>query len=163
MSLGLLAAACGSDDREPTTTPTTARTSISGTAASNPSTGNAPGVPVLDGALQRTASGLGYIDEHVGDGATPQGGQMVTVHYTGWLADNGRQFDTSRDKAQPFSFLLGQGRVIKGWDEGVATMKVGGKRRLVIPASLGYGAQGFPPVIPGNATLLFDVELLAIR
>jgi peptidylprolyl isomerase len=150
--------ACGEDSGTPAAI-VTATGAAAGPAGQ--SDGNAPGVPRLDGIVQRTSTGLGYIDERAGDGATPQAGQTVTVHYTGWLT-NGRQFDTSRN-AQPFAFPLGQGRVIRGWDEGLATMKVGGKRRLIIPPALGYGAQGFPPVIPGNATLIFDVELVGIR
>ncbi len=107
-------------------------------------------------------SGLQYIDVKVGDGATPQNGQTVRVHYTGWL-DNGTKFDSSRDRNQPFEFGLGMGMVIKGWDEGVATMKVGGQRKLIIPADLGYGARGAGGVIPPNARLTFDVELLGIK
>ncbi len=109
-----------------------------------------------------TPSGLQYIDVKVGDGATPQKGQTVRVHYTGWL-DNGTKFDSSRDRNQPFEFPLGAGMVIKGWDEGVATMKVGGQRKLIIPAELGYGARGAGGVIPPNARLTFDVELLGIK
>lgn len=125
------------------------------------SDGNAPGIPQLSQPLRKTPSGLGIIDQAEGTGATPQAGQQVSVHYTGWLT-NGRQFDSSNGK-QPIAFALGRGAVIKGWDEGLSTMKVGGKRRLVIPAALGYGANGYPPVIPGNATLIFDVELVAVR
>jgi peptidylprolyl isomerase len=147
--------ACGGDD-EPDATSTGTETNMAET------TGNAPGIPVLDGEVQRTASGLGYIDEQVGDGASPEKGQRVTVHYTGWLTD-GSKFDSSRDNGRPFAFPIGMGGVIAGWDEGVATMKVGGKRRLIIPGNLGYGARGFPPVIPANATLIFDVELLEVR
>ena len=113
-----------------------------------------------------TPSGLAYTDQVVGTGAAPQAGQTVSVHYTGWLDENGKQgkkFDSSRDRGQPFSFPLGQGRVIAGWDEGVASMKIGGRRTLVIPASLGYGARGAGGVIPPNATLIFDVELLGAR
>jgi FKBP-type peptidyl-prolyl cis-trans isomerase len=120
--------------------------------------GNAPGIPELRGTIETTASGLRYIDEVVGDGPAMQGGKTVSVHYTGWLT-NGSKFDSSRDRGQPFSFPLGAGRVIKGWDEGVATMKVGGKRRLLVPPSLGYGSQGIGP-IPPNATLIFDVEAI---
>lgn len=109
-----------------------------------------------------TSSGLKYVDLKVGDGASPKTGQRVFVHYTGWLTD-GTKFDSSVDRGQPFSFPLGKGQVIKGWDEGVATMKVGGKRKLTIPPSLGYGAGGYPPVIPASATLIFDVELLDIK
>lgn len=126
------------------------------------STGNVPGIPQLTGTVQQTASGLRYLDEVVGTGATAQKGQTVGVHYTGWLT-TGQKFDSSRDRGQPFSFSLGAGRVIAGWDEGVAGMKVGGKRRLIIPAALGYGAQGAAGVIPPNATLIFDVELLAAQ
>ena len=109
-----------------------------------------------------TPSGLKYTDEVVGTGKQPQPGQTAVVHYTGWTMD-GKKFDSSKDKNQPFQFPLGAGRVIKGWDEGVATMKVGGKRILIVPPELGYGARGFPPVIPPNATLKFEVELLDVR
>lgn len=108
-----------------------------------------------------TQSGLQYEDLVVGNGPSPQNGAVVSVHYTGWLT-NGTKFDSSVDRGEPFKFPLGQGRVIKGWDEGVATMKVGGKRKLTIPPQLGYGPSGFPPVIPGNSTLIFEVELLGI-
>jgi peptidylprolyl isomerase len=108
-----------------------------------------------------TPSGLKYVDEVEGDGATPEAGQTVYVHYTGTLED-GSKFDSSRDRNRPFSFRLGAGQVIKGWDEGISTMKVGGQRRLIIPPDLGYGARGAGGVIPPNATLIFDVELLKI-
>lgn len=109
-----------------------------------------------------TATGLQYEDMSVGTGATPQAGQTVVVHYTGWLT-NGNKFDSSVDRGQPFTFPLGQGRVIKGWDEGVASMQVGGKRKLTIPPELGYGAAGFPGAIPPNSVLVFEVELLDLR
>lgn len=109
-----------------------------------------------------TSSGLTYIDQIVGDGDLAVAGKTATVHYTGWL-ENGKKFDSSVDRGRPFSFPLGAGRVIKGWDEGVAGMKVGGKRKLTIPPSLGYGAGGAGGVIPPNATLIFDVELLEVR
>lgn len=109
-----------------------------------------------------TASGLRYTDIEVGTGPSPQAGQTAVVHYTGTLQD-GTKFDSSHDRGQPFEFPLGRGRVIRGWDEGVATMRVGGRRRLVIPSSLGYGERGSPPKIPGGATLIFDVELLDVR
>jgi FKBP-type peptidyl-prolyl cis-trans isomerase len=110
----------------------------------------------------KTPSGLQYQDLVVGSGESPRPGQTVIVHYTGWLT-NGKKFDSSVDRGQPFTFPLGQGRVIKGWDEGVATMKKGGKRRLTIPSNLAYGASGSPPVIPPNSTLVFDVELLGMQ
>jgi peptidylprolyl isomerase len=109
-----------------------------------------------------TASGLKYTDLTVGTGATPQKGQTVTVHYTGTL-QNGKKFDSSVDRGTPADFRIGVGAVIKGWDEGLMTMKVGGKRRLVIPSNLGYGPTGRPPDIPGNSTLIFDVELLGVK
>jgi FKBP-type peptidyl-prolyl cis-trans isomerase len=124
--------------------------------------GNAPGIPQLTGTVHETASGLRYIDEQVGTGAPVRNGQNVSVHYTGWLT-NGQKFDSSRDRGQPFTFPLGQGRVIRGWDEGVATMQVGGKRRLIIPPQLGYGSQGAGASIPPNSTLIFDVELLGAQ
>lgn len=108
-----------------------------------------------------TPSGLKYVDVVEGTGATPETGQTVFVHYTGTLED-GTKFDSSRDRNRPFSFRLGTGQVIKGWDEGISTMKVGGRRELIIPPQLGYGARGAGGVIPPNATLMFDVELLQI-
>jgi FKBP-type peptidyl-prolyl cis-trans isomerase FkpA len=113
-------------------------------------------------SLTKTASGLQYQDVTIGNGAEATPGQVAVVHYTGWLT-NGTKFDSSRDRGDPFSFPLGGGQVIAGWDEGVAGMKVGGRRKLVIPPDLGYGAQGSPPVIPPASTLVFDVELLEVR
>lgn len=113
-----------------------------------------------------TNSGLRYSDVTVGHGAEASSGQQVQVHYTGWLFENGQQgakFDSSKDRGQPFVFGLGRGQVIKGWDEGVAGMRVGGKRVLVIPPELGYGARGAGGVIPPHATLKFEVELLGVR
>ena len=114
----------------------------------------------------KTTSGLQYEDTKVGTGASPKAGQTCVMHYTGWLWESGvkgKKFDSSLDRGTPFSFPIGQGRVIKGWDEGVATMKVGGKRTLLIPPDLGYGARGAGNVIPPNATLLFEVELLEVK
>ena len=113
-----------------------------------------------------TSSGLQMVDTQAGTGASPKAGQTAVVHYTGYLNDNGKKgkkFDSSVDRGSPFEFPIGQGRVIKGWDEGVASMKVGGKRTLIIPPALGYGAQGAGGVIPPNATLIFDVELLGVK
>jgi FKBP-type peptidyl-prolyl cis-trans isomerase len=113
--------------------------------------------------MNTTSSGLQFEDTVVGEGAEAQRGNLVSVHYTGWLYDNGEagaKFDSSKDRGQPFQFSLGGGQVIRGWDEGVAGMKIGGTRRLVIPPELGYGARGAGGVIPPNATLLFEVDLL---
>ena len=109
-----------------------------------------------------TSSGLQYIDQVLGTGDTAKAGQTVSVHYTGWLT-NGKKFDSSVDRGQPFSFRLGVGQVIKGWDEGVQGMKIGGKRKLTIPSNLGYGARGAGGLIPPHATLVFDVELLGVQ
>jgi peptidylprolyl isomerase len=117
-------------------------------------------------AMTTTASGLKYEDTSDGTGAVPSKGQTCVMHYTGWLWVNdakGAKFDSSVDRGRPFTFPLGQGRVIKGWDEGIATLKQGGKRTLIIPPELGYGARGAGGVIPPNATLLFEVELLEIQ
>jgi peptidylprolyl isomerase len=126
----------------------------------------APSAAIAQGKPVTTASGLQIIDTKVGTGATPKRGQICVMHYTGWLYENGaktKKFDSSVDRRQPFEFPIGMERVIKGWDEGVATMKVGGKRTLIIPPALGYGARGAGGVIPPNATLIFDVELLDVK
>jgi peptidylprolyl isomerase len=118
------------------------------------------------GKAVTTASGLQIIDATVGTGASPKPGQICVMHYTGWLYEDGKKgkkFDSSADRNEPFEFPIGQRKVIAGWDEGVATMKVGGKRTLIIPAALGYGARGAGGVIPPNATLMFDVELLGVK
>jgi peptidylprolyl isomerase len=122
--------------------------------------------PVLAQPVSTTPSGLKIIDVKVGTGPSPRTGQTCVMHYTGWLYENGakgKKFDSSVDRGQPFEFKIGVHQVIAGWDEGVATMKVGGKRTLIIPPELGYGERGAGNVIPPNATLIFDVELIAIK
>ena len=148
----VLLVACGGDDEEaaPGVSP----------AATQAGAEGAP--PPVSGEATVTASGLKIIDIEVGSGDEASAGQAATLHYTGWLAD-GTKFDSSLDRGQPFTFQLGAGEVIRGWDEGVAGMKVGGKRRLIIPSDLAYGPQGRPPRIPPSAELTFDVELLEIR
>jgi peptidylprolyl isomerase len=168
----LALAACGSSDSNnasKTASPPTGGVKPGASATANQpaaptqaTDGNAPGIPPLSQPIQTTASGLRYMDEKVGGGASPKSGQHVTVHYTGWLT-NGTKFDSSRDRNQPFAFAIGQGQVIKGWDEGVLAMKVGGNRRLIIPAALAYGPSGRPPTIPANSTLIFDVELISVE
>jgi len=125
-----------------------------------------PALAQTAGKTMTTSSGLQITDTKVGTGASPKPGQTAVVHYTGWLYTNGmkgKKFDSSVDRNEPFEFPVGRGRVIKGWDEGVASMKVGGKRTLIIPPALGYGASGAGGVIPPNATLMFDVELLGVK
>ena len=120
----------------------------------------------MEAKVIETESGLKYIDVEVGEGSEAKAGMMVEVHYTGWLdekGEKGKKFDSSVDRGTPFSFPLGAGKVIKGWDEGVAGMKIGGKRTLFIPADLGYGSRGAGAIIPPNATLIFDVELLGVK
>jgi peptidylprolyl isomerase len=126
----------------------------------------APASAQTQGKTMTTASGLQITDSKVGTGAQPKTGQTCVMHYTGWLYQNGAKgakFDSSFDRGEPFEFAIGRGQVIKGWDEGVATMQVGGKRTLIIPPQLGYGARGAGGVIPPNATLIFDVELLGVK
>jgi peptidylprolyl isomerase len=126
----------------------------------------APAAAQTAGPALTTPSGLKIIDTKSGTGASPRTGQICVMHYTGWLYENGvkgKKFDSSVDRGQPFEFPIGTHRVIAGWDEGVATMKVGGKRTLIIPPELGYGARGAGSVIPPNATLMFDVELLDVK
>ena len=114
------------------------------------------------GSEVTTASGLKMQDLKVGDGASPQPGQTITVHYIGWL-ENGKEFNNSYSGGTPIDFKIGTGNVIKGWDEGLMTMKVGGKRKLTIPSDLAYGARGRPPAIPPNSNLIFEIELLGIK
>ena len=145
-------------------------TTVGAQTAQNPAGANAPAVPAsLSSKIGAQVKELQKIDVKQGDGSEAVAGKTVMVHYTGWLYDptapdgHGSKFDSSLDRGTPFSFPLGQGRVIRGWDEGVATMKVGGKRTLLIPPGLGYGAKGAPGAIPPNSTLLFEVELLEIK
>ena len=167
----LLTAACASPAASPTTAPTVksgatapaaqAPASPAAKAPSAPSPGASP-AGASGATATKTASGLLIEDVVVGTGPSPAPGQTAVVHYTGWLPD-GTKFDSSLDRGQPFQFPVGGGKVIRGWDEGVATMKVGGKRRLIIPPELGYGPSGAGKVIPPNATLIFEVELLDVR
>jgi peptidylprolyl isomerase len=125
-----------------------------------------PAVFAFQDEWKKTPSGLQYRDDKLGEGAKPRRGAECTVHYTGWLYQDGKRgakFDSSVDRGEPLKFPVGKGRVIKGWDEGVASMKVGGRRTLVIPSNLGYGRAGSPPKIPANANLIFEVELLGVR
>ena len=135
--------------------------------AQEPKPTPAPGAEkTRESKMTKTASGLQYEDVKVGTGESPKKGQTAVVHYTGWLWENGakgKKFDSSVDRGQPFSFPVGMGRVIKGWDEGVMTMKVGGKRILIIPPDLGYGSRGAGGAIPPNATLMFEVELIEVK
>ncbi len=146
LSAALVVAPAVADDVKPTPAPEAAKKSES--------------------KMRATPSGLQYEDIKEGTGPSPRAGQICVMDYTGWLWENGskgKKFDSSVDRGTPYEFPLGQGRVIKGWDEGVATMKVGGKRILLIPAQLGYGSSGMRGVIPPNATLLFEVELIAVK
>jgi hypothetical protein len=165
LALGILAvalvlvAACGNDEDEevtPAVTPVPAVTPASTTAP------DAGGPPPVSAQPTVTASGLQIIEVEVGTGEEAQQGQTVSVHYTGWLAD-GTKFDSSLDRGQPLPFVLGVGEMIPGFDEGVAGMKVGGTRRLILPPDLAYGAEGRPPVIPPNAELTFDVQLVSVQ
>jgi peptidylprolyl isomerase len=127
-----------------------------------PQTSGNPADPAPDIDTVTTASGMSYQDLTAGSGAEAQAGSSVAVHYTGWLND-GTKFDSSLDRGQPFTFTLGRGSVIQGWDEGIAGMQVGGKRKLFIPPELAYGAEGYAGVIPPNATLVFEVELVEVK
>ncbi len=147
-----LLVACGGNAAKGTPSPAAKATAVP--------TGGGP--PPVSAQPTVTASGLQIIEVQVGTGAAAQKGQTVSVQYTGWLAD-GTKFDSSLDRGQPLSFVLGAGQMIAGFDEGVAGMKVGGKRRLIIPANLAYGSQGRPPVIPPNAELTFDIQLVSAQ
>ncbi|MGA2894877.1 MAG: FKBP-type peptidyl-prolyl cis-trans isomerase [Xanthobacteraceae bacterium] len=139
---------------------------LAGVALSFAAASVQPAAAQTPGGITTTESGLKIIDTKIGTGPSPKVGQTCVMHYTGWLYQNGAKgakFDSSVDRGQPFEFPIGTGRVIPGWDEGIATMKVGGKRTLIIPPALAYGARGAGGVIPPNATLIFDVELLGVK
>ena len=151
--------ACSGKTEESTAASDAAAAPQEGAPAAGP---GAPDTFAMPTSLQTTPSGLQYAVDQPGTGAQPQAGQTVAVHYTGWLTD-GTKFDSSRDRGEAFLFAVGKGEVIKGWDEGVAAMKVGEKRTLVIPPALGYGEQGAGGAIPPNATLVFKVELMSVE
>jgi len=152
VGLGLLIA-CGSNEEKGTTPGVTPTATGAGTGG---------GPPPVSAQATVTASGLRIIEVEIGTGNEAQKGETVIVHYTGWLAD-GTKFDSSLDRGQPLSFVLGAGQMIPGFDEGIAGMRVGGKRRLIIPSGLAYGSTGRPPVIPANAELTFDIQLVGLE
>jgi FKBP-type peptidyl-prolyl cis-trans isomerase len=165
----VLVVACGGNEEKTTTPSVTANATPSVTANATPSvTANATaaqtggGPPPVSAEATVTASGLKIMETKIGTGDEAQKGKTVSVHYTGWLAD-GTKFDSSLDRGQPLSFVLGAGQMIPGFDEGVVGMKVGGERRLILPPALAYGAQGRPPKIPANAELTFDVQLVSVE
>jgi FKBP-type peptidyl-prolyl cis-trans isomerase len=171
LPFALLVCGCRNGDQQKERTVTEGRTEPGAEAERQPAGAGEKGDAVTaaralgtptENPLVATASGLQYIDVKEGEGDAATAGQIAVVHYTGWLV-NGTKFDSSVDRGQPFRFPLGAGRVIKGWDEGVAGMKVGGVRKLIVPPELGYGSRGAGGVIPPNATLIFEVELLGVE
>jgi FKBP-type peptidyl-prolyl cis-trans isomerase len=157
LASSILLAGCGKKEAPPPQSATQA--DVKAPAPDQPETSS--GIPLVNGDTITTPSGLKYIDVVVGQGVAPAAGQAIKAHYTGWLT-NGSKFDSSRDRGEPIEFPIGQGRVIKGWDEGLSSMKAGGRRMLIIPPDLAYGERGTPggPIPPG-ATLVFDVELVS--
>lgn len=163
----------GAQIPSPSTPPLPTQTPAPGTATApsppaSPMPSPTPSLPPVDPTFlpedaPKTTYGVRYVDLKEGTGASPQQGQTCVVHYTGWLKENGKKFESSLDRSQPYEFKFMTGSVIRGWDEGIATMKVGGKRKLEIPPNLAYGESGAAGVIPSNATLIFDIELLAIK
>ncbi len=162
ISIVLFLGACTPTQQTGESQPATEPSAEPTTAAPEPESAAPATEPAAEPEMVTTSSGLKYQDLVVGKGPTPKAGSQVMVHYTGWLTD-GTKFDSSVGRNQPYTFRLGRGEVIKGWDEGVATMHVGGKRKLTIPPGLAYGAEGFPGAVPPNSTLIFEVELLGFR
>ena len=162
--VGLALAGCQQTSTTEKSSTATTNTAATGTSAtSEPAAGTSATTSGATEGQERTLpGGLKVTDIKVGSGPMAESGQTVAVHYTGWLTD-GTKFDSSLDRGQPITFPLGTGAVIRGWDEGLKGMRVGGKRKLTIPSSMGYGAQGYPPVIPPDATLQFEVELMNVK
>ena len=160
LAVALLAAGCN-ETTEKTTSSSSSE--VGATVTGGAPSAATPAPPAAGGKMHKLASGLQYEDVVVGSGKMAEPGMNVSVHYTGWLPGVTQPFDSSVDRGQPFQFQLGAGQVIQGWDEGVKGMRIGGKRKLTIPPDLGYGARGAQGVIPPNATLLFDVELLDVK
>jgi len=164
MAAVLALAGCKQSSTTEQSSATTTTSAASGTTATSEHAAGAPSATsgATEGQERTLPGGLKVTDVKVGSGPMAESGSTVAVHYTGWLMD-GTKFDSSLDRGSPIVFQLGAGRVIKGWEEGIKGMRVGGKRKLTIPSSMGYGAQGYPPVIPPDATLQFDVELMDVK
>jgi len=159
--LALFASGCYQASTTQSSASSTSATTTTTPASDQTAPADKPADAASGAAEVALPGGLKYVDLKVGDGDIAEAGMTATVHYTGWLAD-GTKFDSSVDRGQPFPFRIGAGNVIRGWDEGVKGMRIGGKRHLTIPPDMGYGANGYPPTIPPNAVLVFDVELLGL-